>query len=130
MTPTPAKPFTKRRVLIIEDEPWFAGVQVHLLEAAGYQVKTSPHALAAIHEVDSFKPDVIVLDILLSGSTGYALLHELQSYTDTGSVPIIVASTLAPDIDPKELTSYGVRKVLDKATMQPADLVAALKGVL
>jgi DNA-binding response OmpR family regulator len=119
-----------KHILIVEDEPWFAAGQAQLLEAEGYEVKTVPHALAAIHEVDTFKPNVIVLDILLTGSTGYALLHELQSYSDTGGVPIIITTSLAPDIDAKELASYGVRKVLDKATMHPDDLLGTIRSVL
>lgn len=117
-------------ILIVEDEPWLAEGQATLLSAEGYRVKIVPHALAAIHEVDELTPDVIVLDILLSGSTGYALLHELQSYVDTGDIPIIVMTSLAPELNIKDLAAYGVKKLLDKATMHPEDLLAAVRSVL
>jgi len=119
-----------KRVLIVEDEPWLAAGQAQLLKTEGYDVKTVPHALAAIHQVDEFHPDVVVLDILLSGSTGYALLHELQSYADTGSLPIIVSTTLADDLKAEDLAPYGVRRILNKVTMHPDDLLAAIRSVL
>ena len=117
------------RILIVEDDPWLAESYARSLEAASYQTKTVAHALAAIHEIDDFKPDVILLDILLAGSTGFALLHELQSYADTGGIPVVVVTSLAGDLKKDELAAYGVKRVLDKATMKPEDVVAAVRSV-
>jgi len=117
-------------VLIIEDDSWLAAQQKSLLEKEGYVAHVSPHALAAVEAVDALHPDCIIIDILLPGTTGFALLHELQSYPDTGSIPIIVCSTLAPEVRLEEVSQYGVKRLLDKATMTPVDLVAAVRSVL
>ena len=117
-------------VLIVEDDQWLAQQQKTVLEKAGYVAHISPHALAAIDAVDDLKPDCIILDILLPGTTGFTLLNELQSYADTGSIPIIVCSSLAPDMKKEDLAQYGVRRLLDKTTMTPTDIVAAVRSVL
>jgi CheY-like chemotaxis protein len=120
----------KQRVLIVEDDAWLADQQSKLLEKAGYNTKISAHALAAIHDIDSFKPACILLDVLLTGSTGFALMHELQSYADTGKLPIILCTNLAEDIKLEDMAHYGVKRILDKTTMQPEDVVAAVRSVL
>lgn len=117
------------RVLLVEDDAWLAEVESNIISAAGFEVQIAPHAPAAIEIVDSFHPEVIVLDVLLAGSTAFALLNELQSYSDTGVVPVILCTNIADQFDVKNLKEYGVRKVVDKTTMYPGDLVAAIRSV-
>lgn len=120
----------KTAVLIVEDDEWLAEQYERLLKIDGYRTRVAPHAIAAIQEIDDFHPDVIVLDILLTGSTAFALLHELQSYGDTGMIPIIICSNLASEITLNDLAPYGVKKILDKMKMMPDDLAASIRSVL
>jgi CheY-like chemotaxis protein len=121
---------SQQTVLVVEDDAWLGEQQVRVLEKAGYRAVLSPHAIAAIETIDDIHPHVILLDVLLTGSTGYALLHELQSYSDTAQVPIVLCTNLAPDLKLADLAPYGVRRILDKSTMKPDDVVAAIKSVL
>lgn len=118
------------RVLLVEDDPWLAELEVSLLEEAGYEVIHAPHAPSAIAKIDEKQPEVIILDVLLTGSTAFALLHELQSYSDTKVVPIILCTNMAESLKLEDLTAYGVRRMIDKSTMHPDDLVAAIRSVL
>lgn len=118
------------KVLIVEDDRWFADGHRARLEAAGYDVAVAAHAHEAIALVDATLPDVIVMDVLLAASTAFALLHELQSYTDTGLIPVVLCSNVADQFDAVSLAPYGVRRVLDKTTMHPDDIVAAVKACL
>jgi len=117
-------------VLIVEDDAWLAEQQIRILEKNGYNAVSSPHAIAAIEAVDDEHPDVIILDVLLTGSTGFALLHELQSHTDIAGIPIILCTNLASDMKLDDLKPYGVKRILDKTTMEPSDVVAAVRSVL
>jgi DNA-binding response OmpR family regulator len=118
------------KVLLVEDDPWLAELEASVLSDAGFAVTLSPHAPSAIEAVDRVGPDVIILDVLLTGSTAFALLHELQSYGDTDKLPIILCTNIAENFKQKELEKYGVRRVIDKTTMHPEDLVAAVRSVL
>ncbi len=120
----------KQTILIVEDDEWLAEQQARVLEKAGYKTSVSPHAIAAIDAIDNILPDAIVLDVLLSGSTAFALLHELQSYADTGTIPIVLCTNLAKDMTLEDLRPYGVRRILDKTTMEPVDVVTAIRSVL
>lgn len=116
-------------VLIVEDDGWLAEQYQRVLEKAGYETIVALNAPVAINAVDDQKPDVILLDILLTGSTAFALMNELQSYTDTGDIPIILCTNLAADLSIDKLKPYGVKKILDKATMSVDDIVVAVRSV-
>jgi len=117
-----------QKVLIVEDDLWLAEHYLRILSAVGYKVLIAPHALAAIDAIDDDIPDAIILDMLLSGSTALALLNELQSYGDTGSIPIILCTNLASELSLEDLRSYGVRQIIDKTKMVPNDLILALRS--
>lgn len=119
-----------RSVLIVEDDDWFAEQQMRTLAAASYVVRRAPHGLAAIEALDRSQPDILILDIFLPGPNGLTLLHELQSYPDLASLPVIVCSNSAADLPQGALKAYGVRCVIDKTSMQPGDLVAAVRREL
>ncbi|RWZ78600.1 MAG: response regulator [Candidatus Microsaccharimonas sossegonensis] len=117
-------------ILLVEDDPWLAELEASVLTDAGYEVTHAPHAPSAIAKIDENQPDVIILDVLLTGSTAFALLHELQSYGDTKDVPIILCTNMAENLKLEELKTYGVRRIIDKTIMHPDDLIAAINEVL
>lgn len=117
-------------VLIVEDDDWLAEQHGRTLQAAGYTVQFAPHALAAMDAIDNTRPDAIVLDLLLAGPNAFTLLHELQSHTDLAAIPVILCTNSADQIASEDIAAYGVRIVLDKATMHPDDVIAAVKKVL
>lgn len=117
-------------VLIVEDDLWLAEQFERVLTHEGFLVRRTSNGHVAIELVDECLPRVVLLDLLLPGSTGLALLHELQSYQDTGEIPIIVCTNLAATIELDEIKPYGVKKLLDKTTMHPSDIVAAVWGVI
>ena len=120
----------KTKVLLVEDDAWLAEMESRVLEEAGYEVVIAPHALSAIDKVDAALPDVVVLDVLLAGSTAFSLLNELQSHEDTSTIPIILCTNLAEQFEDGKLKEYGVKYVVNKTTMHPNDLVVAVKAVL
>lgn len=115
-------------VVVVEDDEWLAEHYTRVLERAGYTVHHAPHAVSAITVIDAMQPAVIVLDMLLTGTTAMALLHELQSHTDLASIPVVLITNLAGQIRLDDVKQYGVVRIVDKATMQPDDIVAAVRG--
>lgn len=117
------------RILLVEDDRWLGDLEVRALESEGHNVTLASNALEAIDCIDTVKPEVIILDVLLTGSTAFALLHELQSYSDTNIVPVILSTNLAEQLKVADLQHYGVQRILDKTTMQPEDLAVAVRAV-
>lgn len=117
-------------VLVVEDDEWLAEQYVRTLEQSGFRAEHVPHALAAIETIDTKLPDIMVIDVFLAGPNAFTLLHELQSHSDLASIPVILCTNTADDIAEEDVKAYGVRQVLDKTTMQPQDLVVAVKRVM
>jgi two-component system OmpR family response regulator len=120
----------KSRILVVEDDVWLAEQHIRVLEKAGYSVTVSPHTIAAIEAIDDIHPSVIILDVLLPGTTAFTLLHEVQSHSDIASIPVILCTNLASDLKLDDLHPYGVKRLLDKTTMEPSDIVSAVRSVL
>lgn len=119
-----------QHVLIVEDDLWLARLEYAALSEAGFATTTTTNALDAIESIDARRPDAIVLDVLLAGSTAFALLNELQSYDDTAVIPIILCTASADRLARHHLQKYGVVAVVDKTTMHPSDVCSAVRKAL
>jgi DNA-binding response OmpR family regulator len=119
-----------QRVVVVEDDVWLAEHYLRVLRREGYETYHAAHALQAIDVIDDVRPHAILLDVLLTGTTALALLHELRSHADLADIPIILATNLADQIDMQDVQGYGVKRMLDKASMQPDDIPAAVRAVV
>lgn len=105
-------------IFIIDDNTAFATC---VQKAAGEEAKVFQDAVAAMREIDeSGVPELIFMDILLTGPDGISFLNEMASYEDTGRVPIVITTELP--VKMSELSEYGVVGVLNKDTMTPGEV--------
>jgi len=107
---------------VVDDDGGWLGYYERLL--SGYEVETFRDGVAVMERMREVVPDVMILDVLLTGPTGFAVLDEMQSYEDLGRVPVIVVSGVELVED---LSEYGVVRVLNKDNMRPEELLEALK---
>ncbi|MGB4420717.1 MAG: response regulator [Candidatus Saccharimonadales bacterium] len=119
-----------KRVLIVEDDTWLSDNYVRYFDKQGFKTQVVNNAQLAINAIDDFKPKIVILDFLLPDGNALPLLHEINSYTDISSTIIILCSNLAKDLSIDDLSAYGVKKIIDKTTMQPNDLVNAVNGLI
>ena len=117
-------------ILVVEDDPWFAEQHIRTLKAAGFASEHASDGIKGIEILDKTLPDAVVLDIFLPGPNGLALLHEMKSYTDLSRLPVIVCTSSASAVSLEQLAPYGVVDLIDKATMEPDDVVRAVRRAL
>jgi len=86
------------QILLLEDEPTLAQITAFRLELLGYEVEIHGSAQEALDALADHLPDVIILDLALSGSEGIELLNKLSNDERLGAVPVLVFSTSA-DLD-------------------------------
>ncbi|MEO7904204.1 MAG: response regulator [Candidatus Saccharimonadales bacterium] len=118
------------RVLVVEDDVWLAEQHSRTLQAAGYETTIAHDALSAMDQIDTVRPDALLLDVMLSGPNAFALLHELRSHGDLATIPVVLCTNSAADIIDEDVQVYGIVRVLDKTIMRPDDVVAAVKKAL
>jgi len=110
-------------IYIIEDDEIMAECIARACKEG--EVKIFPDAIAAMDAISSEIPDLIFLDVLLTGPDGFTFLNELASYQDTAKIPIVIVSSL--DFKGQDLSAYGVVGILDKSTMTPKDMEEYVK---
>jgi Response regulator containing CheY-like receiver, AAA-type ATPase, and DNA-binding domains len=79
-------------VMVVDDELGVRKLIESFLEAEGYQVSVVSQASQAVNLVDYCKPDVVLLDIMLTGIDGFALTQQLREQYDRKHLPIILMS--------------------------------------
>lgn len=85
------------------------------------EVKIFDNAISAMNAIsDGETPEMIFLDILLTGPDGFTFLNELVSYDDTARIPIVVVTSL--NLEGRDLSVYGVVGVLEKDKMMPSEV--------
>jgi DNA-binding response OmpR family regulator len=82
------------RVLIVEDDSSACEMIAQALRLTGFLVRTAADGLAALRQVESFEPDVVVLDLGLPIASGFEVLHEIRSAPKTVETPVIAISGL------------------------------------
>lgn len=82
----------KKRVLVIDDDENILEPLELILVDEGYDVLTSTKGEETYGKVETFMPDVILLDILMSGSDGRIICQELKKRESTKHIPIVMMS--------------------------------------
>lgn len=82
----------KTKVLLIEDDDGILDAVTLILEEEGYTVFPLADATIAVETVKSFQPDIILLDVLISGVDGRDVCRELKSSDEFKDIPIIMVS--------------------------------------
>ena len=118
------------QVLIVEDEEVLAKVFQEKLEKSGYEVKVAGDGDAALAQAATFKPDVIVLDLLLPKKNGFEVLEILKKDQALKMIPVIVVSNLGEDSDIKRALTLGAADYYVKSEHPINEIVEKIKNVL
>ena len=89
------------RILVVDDEPHILKAVSRRLERSGYQVEVAADGEEALEKFERFRPDLIVLDLMLPRMDGYEVCHAIR---ERSSVPIIILS--ARSEEPDRLTGF------------------------
>ena len=113
-------------IAIIEDDRGWEEYYHQIL--ADYDLKCFHDGLAAVQWMDETVPELVILDILLTGPTRVDVLNVMDSHPELAKVPVVNGSSVA--MPQKELVKYGVRAVFDKGSMLPQDLLKSVQAAL
>lgn len=81
---------TKKKILVVEDEQALLTLQSMLLSIEGYTVEGVMDGQTALDVVETMKPDLILLDIMLPEVDGFQVCRQLKSNEATRHIPIII----------------------------------------
>ena len=81
-----------KKILLIEDDQIVANVYRNKLAVEGYKAEVAPDGESGLKVMRTFKPDLIILDLMLPGISGVDVIKEIRAETDFAKVPVIVFS--------------------------------------
>ena len=117
------------RILVVDDEPDITALVAYHLARAGYQVKTAGTGPEALRAIAAEPPDLVVLDLMLPGRSGYEILEDIRRREETRDVGVILLTARREEVDRIKGLSEGADDYLTKP-FSPDELVLRVKAVL
>ena len=120
-----------QRVLLIEDEPNIIEAISYILTKDGWTVHTHSDGETAMSKVMQRVPDLIILDVMLPGKSGYDILRELRAQAETKDVPVMMLTARGQSKDREMATSLGATLFMTKpfSNAEVLKSVRALAGL-
>lgn len=103
-----------RKILVIDDDPAVVETVRTVLDKQGYNVYSSNTAEGVLDKLKQINPDLIILDLLLQGESGFKVAKEIQSSIKYQNIPIIVVSLRKDQIDKRVAALSGAMEYLEK----------------
>jgi DNA-binding response OmpR family regulator len=114
------------KIAIIEDDQAISQMYRFKFEAEGYTVETAENGKLGLQLVESMKPDIILLDLMMPEMNGDAMLEELRQQPWGKTIKVIILTNMGEQEVPVRVRELGVKVVILKADMTPrqvSDLV-------
>lgn len=117
------------RVLVVEDERDIAALVAYHLTKEGYRVRTAEAGNEALLAVQAERPDLVLLDLMLPGLSGYEVLSELRRRPELADVPVVVLTARKDEADRVKGLELGADDYVTKP-FSPRELVLRVSAVL
>lgn len=116
-----------KKILLVEDDDGLANVYQTRLEAEGFVVKRVPNGEDALTVATEFRPDLILLDVMMPKVSGFDVLDILRNTPSTANIKIIMLTALSQETDKEKATKLGADDYLVKSQVVIADVVERIK---
>ncbi len=114
------------RILSVDDDPDIQALVAHTLRGQRFDVVSAPDGRAGLEAARLQRPDLILLDAVMPGMSGFAVAEEMQSDPDLCRIPVVFLTALDGAQDRARAFALGAVDHLTKP-FQPAELVATVQ---
>jgi len=117
------------KILVVDDTPKNVKLLADLLSVKGYAVATASSGLEALVKVETEKPDLVLLDVVMPEMSGYEVCRKIRENPETGILPVIMVTALDPGEERIKGLDAGADDFLTKPINQ-AELLARVRSLL
>lgn len=103
-----------KTVLLIEDEPNIIEAIRFILSRDGWHVHTHSDGLSAFQTICETEPDVVILDVMLPGRSGFDILRDIRGAQATAALPVLMLTAKGQDSDRELATQIGASRFMTK----------------
>jgi DNA-binding response OmpR family regulator len=126
MTPLSGGMERSPRILVADDDPIILRLLEVNLGLEGFEVETASRGEEAITKAKESKPDLILLDVMMPGITGWEVVGRLKEDRDTAGIPVVFLSARTGEHDRRRGEELGVAAYVTKP-FDPAELATLLR---
>ncbi len=118
------------KIAIIEDDPVISQMYRMKFEADGFEVQLANNGKRGVAMVESFAPDLILMDLQMPEMGGAEALAFIRKHEWGKDVPVIILTNLGQEESPKEIQALGIHSYIVKAELTPRQVVQRVKEAL
>lgn len=115
------------KIAIIEDDQAISQMYRFKFEAEGFDVQTAENGKLGLELVQSMKPDIILLDLMMPEMTGDELLVKMRATAWGKDIKVIVLTNMGEQEIPEAVKKLNVSDVILKANMTPRQVADVVK---
>jgi DNA-binding response OmpR family regulator len=120
----------KKKILIVEDDALLSNAMSHTVAYAGFDNLIVDNGLKVLTATKNYKPNMILLDLIIPGLDGFEILRQLKADTQTKNIPVCVVSNLSNIADVKSVKVMGADEYFIKANTDLENIVKYIKKKL
>ena len=117
-----------KNVLVVDDSPTDRQFLSDLLTKNGFKVSTADSAEDAIAKVKQSRPDLVLMDVVMPGQSGFQATRTLAKDEATKNIPVIICTSKGQETDKNWGMKQGARDYVVKPVV-PADLLAKISAL-
>lgn len=119
-----------KKILLVEDDEMLVTMYTDKFKREGYEVQSALNGSDGLKLASSYRPDVILLDVVMPKMDGFTVLKKLKKKMDTKDIPVILLTNLGQEEDVKKGKELGAEDYYIKANHTPAQIVEKVKSTI
>jgi len=120
----------KVKVAIIEDDMAIVQMYRTKFETEGYDVATAPDGIAGLQLIEQFKPDIVLLDLMMPNMNGLDMLKTLRSSAEGREAKVVVLTNMGDTETATKVYKMAADDYIVKAEMTPKQVADRVKALL
>lgn len=118
------------KVLIVEDDNLISRMYQQAFEFEKFEVKVAFNGQEGWEMLTKFKPDLILMDVMMPEMNGLDLLRKIKDRDEYKKIPVIMLTNLSGSKDVEVALGLGAVKFIVKSQLKPRQVVAEVKTIL
>jgi len=114
-----------RKVLIVDDEPNIVTALEFLFRRSGYDVRQAVNGAEALEQVEAYRPDVVLMDVMMPVKSGYEVCQKMRERPDLAHIKIVMLSAKGSEAEVNKGLSLGADLYITKP-FSTQELVATI----
>ena len=120
----------KQKVLIVEDEDILRNAYVNVFTIENFEVDEAANGEIALKKIVDFKPDLVILDVLMPIMDGIEFLEKVDLTKKHPKTKVLVLSNLSDKETVEQVVTLGATKHMVKSSLSPGQLVTTVRSLL